>query len=151
MKKQTVNSSDGLPQPCLTQAERELRLVQAARQFDRMIRHELRQFGAALWGVDHVLGIIQIHRHRIRFDPGAQICTWRVEHDLLPLDQYRCAAYQVQLMLDDCDAPITTVRSQAATHRVASLTAENLQAALREAAQEAPLVVPRDMGEVNDP
>jgi len=148
--KQAANSFDLLPQRCLTQHERERRLVQAARQFDRMIRRELRRRGAALWGVDYVLGVIQIRRHRVRFEPGAQICTWRVEHDIPPYEDYRCAAYQVQLSLDDCDAPVITVRSQAAAHSVVPPSAENLQAALAEAAQEAPLIILRDMGEASD-
>ena len=150
MMRQVANSFDLLPQQCLTQHERERRLVQAARQFDQMIRRELRRLGAALWGVDYMLGVIQIHRHRVRFEPGARICTWHVEHDIPPYADHCCATYQVQLRLDDCDARVITVRSQAATHRVASHTAENLQAALREAAQEAPLVVLRDMGEASD-
>jgi hypothetical protein len=112
-----------------------------------VIRRELRRLGIALWGVDHVLGVIPISRHRVRFERGAAICTWYVEHDIPPDDLHRCAVYQVQLILDDRDAPVITVRSQAATHRVTPLTTENLQAALVEAAHEAPLIVQRDMGE----
>jgi hypothetical protein len=150
MTKQVANPFVSLPQQRLTQPERERRLIQAARQFDRMIRRELHRLGVALWGVDHVLGIIPIHRYRVRFEPGAPICMWRMEHDLPPYDRHRCAAYQVQLRLDDRDAPVITVRSQAASHHIAPPIAGALQAALVEAAQEAPLIVLRDMGEASD-
>ena len=150
MIKPAADPFDLLQQQRLTQPARERRLVQAARQFDRMIRRELQRLGAALWGVDRVLGIIPIHRYRVRFEPGAPICTWRVEHDLPPYDVHRCAAYQVHLRLDDRDAPVITVHSQAAAHRVAPPAAETLQAALVEAAQEAPLIILRDMGEASD-
>ena len=150
MTKQVANPFDSLQQQQLTQPERERRLVQTARQFDRMIRRELRRLGVALWGVDWVLGVIPISRYRVRFESGAPICTWRVEHDLPPCDWHRCAAYQVHLRLDDRDAPVIAVRSQAAAHRVAPLTAETLQAALVEAAQETPLIILRDMGEASD-
>ena len=150
MIKPAADPFDLLQQQRLTQPARERRLAHTARQFDRMIRRELRRLGAALWGVDYVLGVIQIHRHRVRFEPGTPMYTWHVEHDLPPNDVHRCAAYQVHLGLDDRDAPVITVRSQAAAHRVAPLTAETLQAALVEAAQEAPWIVLRDMGEASD-
>jgi len=150
MIKPAADPFDLLQQQRLTQPARERRLAHTARQFDRMIRRELQRLGVALWGVDHVLGVIPIRRHRVRFEPGVQICTWRVEHDIPPYDRYCCAAYQVQLRLDDRDAPVITVRSQAATHRVAPPTTETLQAALVEAAQEAPLIILRDMGEASD-
>jgi len=115
-----------------------------------MIRRELQQLGTALWGADYVLGVIPIRRYRVRFHPGAETCTWHVEHDIPPYEGYRCAAYQVQLALDDRDAPIITVHSRAATQGVAPLTRESLRAALVEAAQEVPLIIPRDMGEASD-
>jgi hypothetical protein len=150
MLKPAADPFDLLQQQRLTQPARERHLAHTARQFDRMIRRELQRLGVALWGVDHVLGVIPIHRYRVRFEPGVRICTWRVERDIPPYDCCCCAAYQVQLRLDDCDAPVITVRSQAATYRVAPPTSETLQAALVEAAQEAPLIILRDMGEASD-
>jgi hypothetical protein len=150
MMKQAADPFGWLQQQRLTQPARERRLAHIARQFDRMMRRELQRLGVALWGVDHVLGVIPIHRPRVRFVPGVPICTWRVEHDMPPYEHHRCAAYQVQLRLDDRDAPVITVRSQAAVHRVAPPTTEALQAALVEAAQEAPLIILRDMGEASD-
>jgi hypothetical protein len=132
------------------QHERVRSLTQAARQFDRMIRRELQRLGTALWGIDYALGVIPIRRYRVRFQPGTEMCVWRVEHDIPPYDWYRCAAYQVQLTLDDRDAPVITVHSHAAIHGFASLTSESLRAALVEAAQEAPLIISRDMGEASD-
>jgi hypothetical protein len=141
---------DRIQQQRFTQRERARGLTQAARQFDRMIRRELQHLGTALWGVDYALRIIPIRRYRIRFQLGAETCTWRVEHDIPSHDWYRCASYQVQLALDDRDAPVITVRSHTAIHGVTSLTGESLRAALVDAAQEAPLIISRDMGEASD-
>ena len=141
---------ESLQRQRFTQHERARGLAQAARQFDRMIRRELQRLGTALWGADYVLGVIPIRRYRVRFQPGAESCTWRVEHDLPPYEWYRCATYQVQLALDDCDAPVITVHSRTATHGVTPLASESLRVALVEAAQEAPLIISRDMGEASD-
>ena len=132
------------------QHERTRGLDQAERQFDRLIRRELQRLGTALWGADYVLGIIPIRRYRVRFQPGAESCTWRVEHVIPPYDWYRCVAYQVHVALDDRDAPVITVRSHTAIHGVTSLTGESLRIALIEAAQDAPLIISRDMGEASD-
>ena len=141
---------DVLQQQRFAQHERARGLAQAAQQFDQMIRRELQRLGTALWGVDYVLGVIPIRRYRVRFQPGAETCTWRVEHDIPPYEWYRCTAYQVQLALDDRDTPVVTVHSRAATYGVTPLASESSRAALVEAAQEAPLIIPRDMGEASD-
>lgn len=141
---------ESLQRQRFTQHERARDLAQAARQLDRMIRRELQRLGTALWGADYVLGVIPIRRYRVRFQPGAESCTWRVEHDLPPYEWYRCAAYQVQLALDDRDTPVITVHTRTATHGVTPLASESLRVALVEAAQEAPLIISRDMGEASD-
>ena len=141
---------DTLQRRRVTQHERARGLAQAARQFDRLIRRELQRLGTVLWGADYVLGVILIRRYRVRIQPGMERCVWRVEHDIPPYEWYRCTAYQVQLALDDRDALVITVHSRAATHGVTPLLPENLRAALMEAAQEAPLIISRDMGEAGD-
>jgi len=141
---------DTIQQQRFAQHERAHGLIQAAQQFDRIIRRELQQLGTALWGVDYALGIIPIRRYRVRFQSDTEVRTWRVEHDIPSHDWYRCASYQVQLALNDRDAPVITVHSHAAIHGVASLTSESLRIALVEAAQDAPLIISRDMGEASD-
>jgi hypothetical protein len=141
---------DALQRRRVAQHERARGLTRAARQFDRMIRRELQRLGTVLWGADYALGIIPIRRYRVRFQPGTERCVWRVEHDIPPYEWYRCTAYQIQLALDDRDAPVITVHSRAATHGVTPLVPESLRAALVEAAQEAPLIISRDMGEASD-
>jgi hypothetical protein len=73
---------ESLQRQRFTQHERARGLAQAARQFDRMIRRELQQLGTALGGADYVLEVIPVRRYRVRFQPGAETCTWRVEHDI---------------------------------------------------------------------
>ena len=141
---------DRIQQQRFAQHERARGLTQAAQHFDRMIRRELQQLGTALWGVDYALGILPIRRYRVRFQPGTEMCVWRVEHDIPPYEWYRCVAYQVQVALDDRDAPVITVHSRAATHGVTPLEPESLRIALVEAAQDAPLIISRDMGEASD-
>lgn len=132
------------------EGERAHRLAWLARQWDGIIRDGLQRLGQVLWGADYLLGLIPRHRYRVRYQGSPKVYVWRVEHDIPPYDRYRCAAYQVQLTLDDRDEPVLTVNSGEAIYPVTPLTSETLRMALATASQEDPLVIPRNMGEATD-
>ena len=67
-----------------------------------------------------------------------------------PYDLYRCEAYRVTLTLDAGNEPVLTVESGAGAYQVAPLTAATLEAALAQAGENPPLVIPRAMGKVVD-
>jgi hypothetical protein len=116
-----------------------------------LIQTELHRLAEIRWPDSHLLGVIPVRRHRVRHKTGAGSYVWWVEHDIPPYDKYQCAAYRVELSLANHDRPALSVESGTGMYPVSPLSREALEAALARAGQDAPLVIPREMGEALDP
>jgi hypothetical protein len=94
------------------------RLTQIAQPWESPIRAGLQRLAQALWPDQHVLGLLPVHRYRLRHQATATSQVGWVEHDIPPSDRYWCAAYRVQMTLPDGGEPILTVQSGTAVYPV---------------------------------
>lgn len=130
--------------------ERGRRLGEVAHRWENPIRAGLEHLAQELWPDVQVLGLIPVHRYRLRHRTIPEIQVWWVEHDIPPYDRYWCAAYRVQLFLNEQNEPFLTVQSGSAVHAVFPLSVENLQTILARAVEELPLIISRQMGPAFD-
>jgi hypothetical protein len=130
--------------------ERHRCLTELGHQWDHTVRSELQRLAHALWPNGHALGLLPVHRVRLRHHVEGEAWAWWIERDIPPYDLYHCEAYRVTLALDAGNEPVLTVESGAGAYQVAPLTAAALEAALAQAGEDPPLVIPRAMGEVVD-
>jgi len=130
--------------------ERHHCLTEFGHQWDHTIRNELQRVARVLWPDAHVLGVFPLHQVRLRYRFEEEAWVWWIEHDIPPRDRYHCEAYRVTLTLDASNEPMLTVEGGVGAYQVAPLTAAELEAALVQAAENPPLVIPRAMGEVVD-
>lgn len=131
--------------------QRACHLVKIAQQWDAAIRQGLQDLAQASWRNCHMFGLVPLRRYRLRHQVTPEAQIWWVEHDVPPYDQYWCAAYRVQLTLDDRDEPVLIVKSETAVHPVRPLTVEALNRTLAQTGKELPLLIPRKMGLAKDP
>lgn len=127
------------------------RLTQTAQPWDSPIRARLQRLAQALWPDQYRLGLLPMHRYRLRHQATATGQVWWVEHDIPPYDRYWCAAYRVQMTLHEGNEPILTVQSGTAVYPVTPLTVARLDMILARAGADLPLVIPREMGRALDP
>ena len=119
--------------------------------WDKAVRQVLKEFAKALWPSKYVLGLIPVASYRLRARRiGPTLYWWWVERDIPPFDRYQCAAYRVELSLDELGEPIITVQSGDTSYKVFPLVLEALEATLAQAGHDAPLIIPRAMGRVED-
>jgi hypothetical protein len=146
-----VNPFDILTERQAKKQQRAHHLIEQARQWDKPIRAGLAQLARTIWPNDHRFGLIPAHRYRLRqrCAPGSYL--WWIEHDIPPYDRFWCTAYQVELNLDEADIPTLTVQSGTTNHPVRPLTKENLIRVLAQAGNDLPLLIPRHMGQADDP
>lgn len=126
--------------------ERHRRLTELGHQWDHTIRNELHRLAHVLWSNGHVLGVSPLHHARLRHHFLEEAWMWWIERDIPPYDRYRCESYRVTLMLDASDEPVLTVESGIGTSQVTPLTTAALEAALAQAGQSPPHIIPRAMG-----
>jgi hypothetical protein len=69
-----------------------------------------------------------------------------VEHDIPPWDRYHCAAYMVELGLDEARNPVITLRSGREEYRLEQPTVSSVAQQLARLSQEPPRIIPRRMG-----
>lgn len=126
-------------------------LIKLAEQWNGPIQTSLAQLARTIWPNGHTFGLIPTRRYRLRqrFSPGSYV--WWIEHDIPPYDHYWCAAYRVELTLDQAGRPSLTVQSGTTVHPVRPLTQKNLTQVLAQAGADLPLLIPRQMGRVDDP
>lgn len=129
--------------------ERARHLDEVARQWDGPIRTGLEYLAQDVWPDVKVLGI-PVHRYRLRRQTTPEIQVWWVEHDIPPYDRYWCAAYRVQLVLNEQNEPNLTMQSGSAVHPVIPLSVENLETTLAGVVEELPLIISRKMGPAFD-
>jgi hypothetical protein len=127
--------------------ERHHRLTELGHQWDHTIRAELQRLARALWPNGHVLDQLSVHRVRLRYQVEGETLVWWLERDIPPYDLFRCQAYRVTLALDAGDEPVLTVESGAGAITVAPLSVEALEAALAQAGETPPVLIPRTRGE----
>lgn len=145
------NPSEGLYQQQTLGKKRLQHLFELAHRWDKAIRTGLQQLAQTLWPDAHLLGMIPRHRYRLRHRMTSESYVWWVEHDIPPYDRYWCAAYCVQLTLDDQGLPVLRVQSGAGDEVVTPLTPETLAVALARGGEHLPLLIPRQMGRALDP
>lgn len=131
--------------------QRACHLAKVAQQWDAAIRQGLQDLAQASWRNCPLFGLVLLRHYRLRHQVTPEAHIWWVEHDVPPYDLYWCAAYQVQLTLDDRDEPVLTVKSETAVHRVTPLTVKVLKGTLAQTGKELPLLIPRKMGLAKDP
>jgi hypothetical protein len=131
--------------------ERLQHLFALAQEWDKATRTGLQQLAQTLWPDVHLLGMIPRHRYRLRHQMTSAGYVWWVEHDIPPYDRYWCAAYRVQLTLDEQGVPVLKVQSGAGDEVVTPLTPEALAATLARGGEHLPLLIPRKMGRALDP
>jgi hypothetical protein len=127
------------------------RLGKAAHKWDPTIRRMLHRFARRQWPDEHLLGLIPVHRYRLRKQVEPGIYRWWVEHDIPPYDRFQCAAYQVEMILNGPDQPQLILHSGEAVYPVAPLTAEKLADAFARMRADAPLIIHRQFGPALDP
>jgi hypothetical protein len=110
-------------------------------------RQALDNLAQILWPPDYVLGVIPRPAYRLRYQQiNASAHLWWIERDIPPYDQYQCAAYRVCLTFEAQGEPCLTVQSGTTFYPVTPLTEEALEAAVAQAGQDPPLIIPRMMG-----
>ena len=146
-----VNPFDTLAEHQAKKQQRAHHLIALARQWDGPIRAGLAQLARTIWPNGHTFGLIPARRYRSRqrFSPGSYV--WWIEHDIPPYDRYWCAAYRVELSLDETGTPTLNVQSGTASHPVRPLTKENLTKVLAQAGDDLPLLILRHMGRAENP
>lgn len=145
-----VDSFKALPQHQQAKRERGRHLDEVARRWENPIRAGLEHLALELWPDARVLGLIPVHRYRLRHQAMPAVQVWWVEHDIPPYDRYWCAAYRVQLFLNEQNEPFLTVQSGSAVHVVFPLSEENLHTILARVVEELPLIISRQMGPAFD-
>jgi hypothetical protein len=119
--------------------------------WDGPIQKALTRLAQVLWPVEYMWGIIPIRAYRLRCQQSDPVTyVWWIEHDIPPYDKYECAAYRVQLTLNDQLQPVLRVESGGATYQVESPTVEELETTVAKGGQDIPLIIPRVMGIVKD-
>lgn len=145
-----VDSFRPLYQHQQAKRERGRYLDEVARRWDNPIRAGLEHLAQELWPDARMWGLIPVHRYRLRRQTISTVQVWWLEHDIPPYDRFWCAAYLVQLFLNEQNEPFLTVQSGSAVQVVFPLSEENLQMALARAAEELPLIISRQMGPAFD-
>jgi hypothetical protein len=139
-------------------------LHRVAGQWNPRIIRALRRMGRAIWPSVYRLGLIRMPRYRLRRRAQPSRWSWWIEHDIPPYDRFRCAAYEVELSLDEKDRPILRIRNGNKTRTLADIdqgatppqnpheiwTAAEFERLLADAGQEAPMIIRRDFGPAND-
>lgn len=126
-------------------------LAKIARRWDGPVRRELRQLAQFLWPDAFWLGLVPIHRYRLRRQFESEIRIWWIERDIPPSDRYQCEAYRVELSLAKPDQPALVVRSGISAYPVVPMNMEGLKTALLRAGADLPLVIPRQFGSALEP
>jgi len=130
--------------------KRQHRLTESGHEWDHTVRDELQHLARVLWPHGHALSLLPVHSVRLRHHVEGEAWVWWIERDIPPYDLYRCEAYRVTLTLDARNEPFLTVQSGSGNHPVAPLTMAALDAALAQAGQSPPLIIPRAMGKAMD-
>ena len=125
-------------------------LTQVAHQWNVAILQGLQDLAQAAWPNWHMLGLVPVRRYRLRHQVTPAAHVWWVEHDVPPYDQHRCAAYRVQLAVNDEGKPVLTVQSGTAIYPVTPLTVEALNTTLGQTGKDLPLLIPRKMDAAKD-
>lgn len=126
-------------------------LHRAAREWDGLVRRELRQFARLHWPEAALLGWLPLRRYRMRRNQGSETYVWWIEHDIPPYDRYRCEAYGVELSQPDPGQLKWIVRSGDSSYAVAEMSREELRNALERAERDAPLIIARQFEAAMDP
>jgi hypothetical protein len=131
--------------------QRAQHLTEVAHQWNVAILQGLQDLAQAAWPNWHMLGLVSIRRYCLRHQVTPEAQVWWVEHDVPLDDQHLCAAFRVQLTLDDRDEPMLTVHSGTAIYPVTPLTVEALNTTLAQTGQDLPLLIPRKIDAAKDP
>ena len=130
--------------------DRHRRLTEFGHQWDHTVRNELQHLAHVLWPNGHMLGLLPVHRVRLRHHIEGEAWVWWIERDIPTYDLYRCEAYRVTLTLNASNETVLTIESGTSAYQVAPFTAAALEAALAQAGENPPLVIARAMGDVVD-
>ena len=114
------------------------------RQWDKLMRHELNHLASVLWPAAVWHKRIGFPDIRVRSKIDGNEIIWWVERDIPPYDRYRCAAYEIRMRVNAHGDPDIWVRNGEHTYPV--LESAQLPILLEQAGNEAPLVIPRQMG-----
>lgn len=135
------------------QQERERRrlayIYEVAQRWEAPVQDGLQQLARVLWSDTHLLGLIPVHRFRLRSRQEGNTYVWWIEHDTEPYDKAECAAYRVQLTVDDSDEPHLIVQNGDGEYPVRPLDQATLNETLAHAGQGSPLVILREMGDAS--
>lgn len=140
-----------LPNDREWERQRACHLTKIAQLWDAAICQGLQNLAQATWRNCHMFGLVPLRRYRLRHQVTPEAHVWWVEHDVPPYDLYWCAAYRIQLTLNDRDDPVLTVKSETALHQVTPLTVKVLHTILAQTGKELPLLILRKMSTANDP
>lgn len=132
-----------LRQPAVDNEKWLLRTVELVKRWEKPIWRALDRLAQGRWSSKYSFGVISIKAYRVRYqqvDP--EVHLWWVEHEPQDGLDYR-EAYRVHLVLDIKYQPSLCVQSGETVYPVSPLTEENLQAAVRQAEHDLPLMMPR--------
>jgi hypothetical protein len=146
-----TDSFEALGQQRKLQEQQIQHLHRIAHEWEPAVRNGLKHLAQTIWPNGHLLGVIPVSRYRLRWRNTSNIYIWWIEHDIPPYDRYWCAAYRVQLSLNGSGKPSLTLESGSTIRPVKPLTVEKLETVLAQAAEDLPLLIPRQMGQASDP
>jgi len=121
-----------------------------AHQWNLRISRALKRLGYEIWPTLFWLGVIPIPQFRLRHESQSFSWIWWIEHDIPPYDRYRCAAYRVELSLDEKGFPVLCIKSGVLDRILAGSDLAVFEKTLALASQEPPLIIHRNFGRVND-
>jgi hypothetical protein len=139
-----------LRQPTVRSRKQNKSLTTLARQLGPVIPPILRRFAEAKWPKVKLWGVIPIRTYRIRKQQAEKSVIWWVERDIPPYDLYRCAAYLVELTMDQPQHPILKIHTRTHTLTVPDPGRSTLGTILTQAGRDPALIIPRRMGRVSD-
>jgi hypothetical protein len=139
-----------LRQPTVRRRKQNQGFTMLERRLGLVIHPMLRRLAEAKWPKVKLWWYIPIRTYRIRKQQAEKSVIWWVERDIPPYDLYRCAAYLVELTMDQPQHPILKIHTRTHTFTVPDPGRSNLETILSQAGRDPAMIIPRRMGQASD-